>query len=196
MATPAPTLSAITTQAQLAGLLGTSVERLRFHLYSARAPKYLHFEIPKAGGGTRMISVPPPTVCGWQRRLHELLAPLYEPKGAVHGFVRGRSIATNAGEHVGRRKLLSVDIRDFFPTIHFGRVRGVFLRRPFSLPNEVASTLARLASDDGRLPQGAPTSPLIANLVCRRLDTDLSRLATKHGCRRSTGAGIRVTRTT
>jgi RNA-directed DNA polymerase len=170
------------SQAGLAALFGTSRRNLLFHLYSKAAPTYRIFTIPKASGTPRTISVPPPTVARWQRFLVPLLTNLYTPKFGTHGFVVGRSIRTNATRHVGRAFLLNIDIQDFFPSIHFGRVRGLFQRYPFNFNSEVAATLSQLCTNDKLLPQGAPTSPIISNLICRRLDTDLHRLAKKHRC--------------
>jgi RNA-directed DNA polymerase len=187
IAAPSPlspgSLLALTSQEDVAALFGVPVQRLRFHLYSERAPHYREFHIPKARGASRIILSPPRVLKSWQSRLAELLTATFTPKSEVHGFVRSRGIATNAAAHVARRFVLTIDLQDFFPSIHFGRVRGVFLKPPFSLPNSVAATLAQLCTLNGRLPQGAPTSPIISNLVCRRLDSDLTKLASKHGFR-------------
>jgi RNA-directed DNA polymerase len=78
--------------------------------------------------------------------------------------------------------VLNIDLENFFPSIHFGRVRGMFRKPPFNLPEPVAATLAQLCTDGGVLPQGASTSPMISNFICRRLDNDLFRLAKKQGC--------------
>lgn len=173
---------ACTTQAGLAAFLGTTRGYLRFMLYSSSSPSYRLFEIPKASGSSRTISVPPPPILRWQRRLLSVISALYLPKAAAHGFIESRSIRTNALRHLGCRVLLNVDIENFFQSIHFGRVRGVFRKPPFDFPESVAATLAQLCTYARALPQGAPTSPIIANLVCRRLDNDLTRLASKHRC--------------
>ena len=141
------------------------------------------FTIPKASGEKRTIAVPPPVLMAWQRRFCEYLTASYVPKPSVHGFTKGRSICSNASEHVGRRLILNIDLRDFFPSIHFGRVRGLFASHPFNFSNVVASTLAQLCTREGELLQGAPTSPIISNLICRRLDTDLWRLTRSLGCK-------------
>ena len=88
------------------------------------------------------------------------------------------------------RELLKTDIQDFFPTIHFRRVAGLF--QHYGYEPEVAAALASLCTHrpqlgDGRLlwpgvlPQGAPTSPALANILCRRLDSRLSGLARRAG---------------
>ncbi len=178
----ASSLSACQSQADLATFFGTSKQNLLFHLYSAKRPRYRIFKIPKASGDQRVISVPPPVVARWQRRLHLVLTEMYVPKAAAHGFVLTRSIASNARRHVRRELLLNVDVENFFGSIHFGRVRGMFGKPPFSFPGVVAATLAQLCTDTGTLPQGSPTSPMISNFICRRFDNDLLRLAGKHRC--------------
>ncbi len=147
---------------------------------------YVEFSIPKAKGGTRLISAPRAPLKKLQRRiLDEILAKL-PTHSASHGFVRGRSVVSNAKPHVGAGLVLKMDLRDFFPTIHYRRVCGLFLRIGYSA--EVAALLAGLCTHRGKLsdgyvlwpgvlPQGAPTSPAIANLLCRRLDARLTGLA-------------------
>ncbi|MFV8756661.1 reverse transcriptase family protein [Nannocystaceae bacterium ST9] len=152
---------------------------------------YVDFEIPKAKGGTRTISAPRAPLRKIQRQIHAQILAKVATHDAAHGFVVGRSTVSNAGPHVGAVLLLKTDIQDFFPTIHYGRVRGLF--RLLGYADEVASSLAALCTrrsvverDDeksvvwpGLLPQGAPTSPAIANLLCRRLDARLSGFANR-----------------
>jgi len=171
------------TQSGIASALDTTEASLIFHLYSKKAPGYREFVIPKASGKDRTINVPPPVIMAWQSRLLRFLTAHYQPKPSVHGFIANRSIRSNASMHTGRRLVLNIDLQDFFPSIHFGRVRGVFARHPFNFPNEVAATLAQLCTNDGVLPQGAPTSPVISNLACRGLDNDLWKLTKSVGCR-------------
>jgi RNA-directed DNA polymerase len=156
---------------------------------------YVDFEIAKARGGRRTISAPRAPLRAIQRKIHtEILAkvPTHE---AAHGFVVGRSTLTNATPHIGARLLLKTDVREFFPTIHYWRVRGLFFSLGYG--EVVSAALAALCTRrilvdpegerrvvwPGLLPQGAPTSPVISNLVCRRLDARLSGLATKLGAR-------------
>jgi RNA-directed DNA polymerase len=178
-------LLACKDQADLAAFLGATRAALRLHLYSVASRPYTVFSIPKAAGGSRLIAAPPPMIKVWQRRLLPALNALYVAKAGVNGFVKGRGILRNALPHVAARLVLNLDIEDFFPSIHFGRVRGVFLKPPFTLPTSVATTLATLCTFDGKLPQGAPTSPVISNFVCRRLDNELRKLAAKTKCNQS-----------
>jgi RNA-directed DNA polymerase len=84
---------------------------------------------------------------------------------------------SNARGHLGRRWVLNVDLKDFFPSVTATRVRGLFRAPPFDLGEEAAATLAQVCTRNGSLPQGAPTSPILANLAARRLDFELSEIA-------------------
>ncbi len=172
-------------QADVARIFGCSVQHLVFHLYSPRRAPYRTFKIPKASGAYRSISVPPRPLAEMQEALLPYLTAAYKPKKNAHGFIETRSIRTNALKHLGSGLILNIDLQDFFPSIHFGRVRGLFRKSPFDFSEEVAATLAQLCCNKGVLPQGAPTSPVISNFVCRRLDNDLTRLAAQNGCKYS-----------
>jgi RNA-directed DNA polymerase len=174
--------NACLTQEDLAPAFGVAEDFLLFHLYSKYAPKYKTFTIPKASGEDREICVPPPHLMEWQRQLCEFLNKHYVRKPSVHGFVAGHSIRSNAEEHVHRHLVLNIDIRDFFPSIHYGRVRGIFSQHPFNFSHQVASTLAHLCTWNESLPQGAPTSPILSNFACRGLDNDFWRLLKKSSC--------------
>ena len=181
--------------ADVAALVGLSGEdelvRFRRPGTGPGAP-YIEFDIPKASGGTRRISAPRHALKTIQQTLlREILTklPLHD---ACHGFVPGRSTVTNAEPHQGARVVIKMDLIDFFPSVHYRRVMGLFEHYGYSY--QVAGVLAGLTThrpvlDDGVvawpgvLPQGAPTSPAIANLVCRRLDMRLQGLADKAGAR-------------
>lgn len=145
---------------------------------------YRTFTIPKKNGGSRSIQSPSRTVRILQRKLLEALILVYKPHPAAHGFVPRKGILSNAKKHEGSRLMLNVDIEDFFPSIEFSRVRGVFIRR-FGLPENVSTVLARLCCNTGdapdHLPQGAPTSPIISNMICHSMDRDLVRLSRRYG---------------
>lgn len=144
---------------------------------------YYEFSLPKKTGGVRQISAPDVFVKMVQRKLLPFLEELYEPSKPVHGFVKGRGIISNALPHAGRKAILNVDIEDFFGTINFGRVRGMLMAWPYNLHSTTATIIARICTYKGHLPQGAPTSPIIANMVAKVLDDNLRRLAAKYRCR-------------
>ena len=163
---------------------------------------YGHRWVPKPGGRSRLIEAPRPRLKLAQRRLlHGILDPV-PPHAAAHGFRPGRSVRTNAEPHCGRAVVLKFDLCDFFPGVGAGRVRAIFDRLGY--PPEVARALTGLCTTrtpadvwdqrphpaaDGsdhptwqrlnarHLPQGAPTSPALANLAAYRLDVRLTKLA-------------------
>jgi RNA-directed DNA polymerase len=174
------------TPQDVAAFLGVSWKRLRYLLYRMRVSRRYHrFEIKKRRGGVRVILSPISEIKDIQRRLAFALTAYFQAKPSVHGFVPNRSILTNARMHMNSRVLLNIDLKDFFPTIHLGRVIGLFQSKPFECIPPVATVFAQICCFERSLPQGAPTSPLISNLICRRLDTELNRLAQDHGCRYS-----------
>lgn len=136
---------------------------------------YKLFTIPKRGTGQpRRISAPSPVLRGVQRWiLFNILRdrPLHDSATA---FAPQSSILKNAAPHVGADFVVNLDIKDFFPSISARRVFGLF--RSFGYPKEVCFILTRLCTMNDALPQGAPTSPDIANLVCRHLDVRLASL--------------------
>ncbi len=188
-----PALPSIPTPKALASFLGlTSIREIAKWQRPGeeKGSGYVAFEVPKRSGGTRRIHAPKAALKKAQRTILDLILALVPTHGACHGFVKGRSITTNAGPHEGKRLVLKVDLSDFFPTIHFRRVVGLF--EMFGYSPEVATLLASLCTHRARLPdghvvwpgvlpQGAPTSPAIANIICRRLDARLSQLANKVG---------------
>ena len=139
--------------------------------------RYTRFEIAKKFGSPRTIEAPDTNIKILQRKLNQVLLAVYKPKQCVHGFAPGRSVRTNALRHVGRKYVFNIDLKDFFPSINFGRVRGMFMGKPYNLPPGVATLLAHLCCFEGRLPQGAPTSPVISNMICAKMDSQLQRLA-------------------
>ena len=192
-------LKAATSKRDLAGLLGIPYSVLTRVLHGPPGERaYQHMEIPKARGGVRSIHVPPPRLKDVQIRLAryllQCLREIEHAKGVVHpvshAFHPERSIFTNARRHQGQRWVLNVDLLDFFHSIHFGRVSGYFERNAdFELEQEIARTIANLACMRGAtgtlLPQGAPSSPVISNLLGRALDHRLRKIARRAKCRYS-----------
>lgn len=146
-------------------------------------PPYKTYIIAKRNGSPRLINEPRLKLRVLQERLLEYLYTCCgSVKPCVHAFTKTRSIVTNAETHCNRQTqhLLNVDLEDFFPSISFYRVRGVFEKQPFNFSHQVATVLAHLCTYRNRLPQGAPTSPLLSNLVCRSMDRDLMLLAKRN----------------
>ena len=177
--------------AAIAKLVGVPVDELPSLMRpgTGKGSAYIEFDIPKAKGGSRRIAAPRDMLRKAQRKiLDDILAkvPMHD---ACHGFVTDRSTVTNAKPHQHAAIVVKLDIRDFFPTVHYRRVVGLFQHLGYA--DAVAKTLAGLTTYrpkigkvvvwPGVLPQGAPTSPALANLACRRLDKRLDRLAAKYG---------------
>jgi len=165
----------------VAKYLGPPLGQLLWTLY--RAPddvRYRHFEIPKRSGGMRQIHAPIGLLRELQDRLHVDFQQLYRAHPNAHGFIKGRSIASNAGDHASKRWVLNVDLEDFFPTINFGRIRGLLMRPPFELGLAAAAVCAQIVTYRNGLPQGAPTSPVLSNFIAATLDRRLLRLAREH----------------
>lgn len=162
-------------RSDIAQALGISTSSLTYFAH-AGGRRYKTFTIPKRSGGERQIDAPIEGLLSVQRKLATILSDIYPRPRYVKGFVAKESIATNASVHLGKRHVLNLDLQDFFPTITSARVFGLFRARPFYFNSEIATTLAALVTYNGRLPQGAPTSPIISNMICLRLDKELCAL--------------------
>ena len=152
--------------------------QLNYHAYHApQATKYRRISIPRRNGMKREIYAPNSSLKYIQRIIHETLSKMYWPHNAVHGFVSQRSIITNAQNHLGRRYVLNVDLKDFFQTITRSRIIARLKAAPYELQPPVAVLIGFLATDgEGRLPQGSPCSPVIANLIAAPIDSQLKKL--------------------
>ena len=155
---------------ELARRLGMMVEDL-----SAVTPAYEAFEIHKLSGGTRHILAPEASFKELQRRVLRRILGRLRAHDAAHGFERGRSIVTHARNHVGKALVVRLDLKDFFPSTAEKRVKRYFRRIGWN--GKAASILMSWCTWEGGLPQGAPTSPRLANLVNRRLDARLAAYA-------------------
>ncbi len=170
---------------------------LAYHRDAATQIHYRRFVIPKRGGGERAIWAPLPKLKAAQHWVLHHIAEKLPVHGAVHGFLAGRSILTNAAVHTNARLVVKVDVKDFFPTVTLARVKGIFRKAGYR--EQVATLLALLCTEAPRevvqlegqtyyvslgprcLPQGAPTSPALTNTLCLRLDRRISGLARRLG---------------
>lgn len=169
---------------------------------SERVQHYHYRLFTKKTGSVRLIEAPKD---GLKTRQRQILAEILERipgHAAVHGFVRRRSIETFAAPHVRQDVLLRLDLRNFFPSIRRARVQSVF--RTLGYPEAVADLLGglctnvvpsgvfrslareaqtemRILYEQSHLPQGAPTSPALANLCGYRMDLRLEGLARAAG---------------
>lgn len=142
--------------------------------------KYHTFKVPKKSGGYRVISAPDEKLKWVQGKLNNYILKKYEFLDCQYGFVKGRSIVDNAKVHNKAKYILNIDLKNFFPSIHFGRVRGIFMAKPFYLSSEIATILANIACYHNELPQGSPCSPTISNIICYTLDNKLMKLSEQY----------------
>ncbi len=170
------------SQKDVAALLEIAPRTLRWILYVAKERKhYSEHAIPKKDGEVRRICIPTKNIRILQDKLLRVLTLIFNPRMCVTGFTRDRCILDNAQLHIGKRYVLNLDLDNFFPSIHIGRVRGILKSAPYSLGSGAALTIGQIAChDDGHLPQGAPTSPILANMVCSPLDYSLLELAKEY----------------
>lgn len=163
------------TLPELASLLGYKASGLSYVLYKIDdTAKYTEFKISKKDGGERTIQAPIRELKVLQQHLSSLLQNCLEEiedgkthgRNLSHGFRRDHSIVTNARNHKNRRFVFNVDLKDFFPSINFGRVQGFFVKsNDFQLDPRIATIIAQIACHNGALPQGSPASPVISNLI-------------------------------
>ena len=161
--------------------------------------RYRKFKIKKKSGGFRQITAPRnQSFKMLLQAVNELFKALYTPSQHAMGFAEHRSVATNAAIHKGQIYVFNIDLKDFFPSIDQARVWKRLQLAPFNFPVTIASTLAGLCAmreshkdENGKkryryvLPQGAPTSPIITNMICDTLDRRLAGLAKRFGLRYS-----------
>ncbi|WP_196782376.1 reverse transcriptase family protein [Bremerella volcania] len=169
-------------------------------------PKLQHYRyrlLPKRPGEFRLIEAPKPRLKTIQRRILKDILNHLPPHDASHGFRCGRSISSFARPHIGREVVLKMDLQDFFPSIRAAQVQAIF--RSLGYPDCVADLLTGLCTNSApteiwnaldhappakiqykirryarpHLPQGAPTSPVLANLCAFRMDSRLAGLARK-----------------
>jgi RNA-directed DNA polymerase len=164
------------------GTMGAEVLAARLEMTVAQlrafGPRYREFDVPKRGGGRRRIAAPDRGTRDLQRRIARRVLPVSSSHAAAYGFVRGRSMVDHARRHSGKAVVLRMDLRDFFNATTAERVRR-YLRWVWD--EEAADLLTALTTHRGSLPQGAPTSPTLSNLVNRRLDARMAAFAARHG---------------
>ena len=175
-------ISSLTDLAEFWRIPHSQLSYYAYHIDKRLA--YTTFSIPRRYGRQRNIEAAMRTLKYIQRVLHESLTRVYGPHPAVHGFVPHRSVATNARAHVGQRYVLNVDLADYFPSITRKRIFGRLTSEPYAFQTPVASAIASLSTNFfAQLPQGSPSSPVIANLITAGMDADLAELCGRLRCR-------------
>lgn len=151
----------------------------KYLYWLAKTPKkqYKVYSIKKASGGYRKITAPKIGIKTIQKWILKNILEKVSIHNNCEGFRLGRSIVTNCRRHTNKEIILKFDIKDFFPSINFKRVLGMFLSLGYVF--NVSYLLAKLTTYGDELPQGSPTSPAIANIILKRLDSRLAGLAEK-----------------
>lgn len=168
---------------ELAQFLGyASYNKLKSLVYPL--PKYRTFSIPKKNGGLRTINVPQARLKTVQARLAKEFTKIYgDGPSYVNSFLPRRSIVKNALPHCERGFVIRFDLEDFFGTINFGRIHGLLRSLPFGFPEDIAAVIAQICCFGNKLPQGAPTSPILSNFIAYSLDREMGRLARRFKAR-------------
>ncbi len=177
-----------------------SVGKLRFLCFNRKVSAVSHYKrfyIPKKTTGKRLISAPMPLLKDAQYWILSNILYKIKPTEQAHGFVPTRSIISNAKPHIHKDVVVNLDLKDFFPSIDYKRVKGLFLK--FGYSQQFATIFSLIctepdvemveidrntyftAKSERKLPQGAPTSPAITNLICYRLDHRFEGIAKKFG---------------
>lgn len=171
-------LKCILNSSHLVHLLELSINEINW-LANDGKNHYRHFTRKKRDGGTRDIFTPRARLKEVQRHILDDFLHRVRLNSHAQGFRRKRSIITNAARHIDKNIVIKMDAKEFFPSITFQRVSGMFASLGY--PRQVSVLLTKLVTHRGRLPIGAPTSPAISNIVCRRMDKRFARLGEKMG---------------
>lgn len=192
-----PSLPDLQALADLSGLTREQLLWLSYHRKTAKIDHYTRFQIPKRSGGMRTIASPKSKLRVIQHWILENILQKLPIHEAAKAFAQGASVVKNAVPHLNAYVVIKVDVKDFFPSIRFNRVVGFFKSLGYS--RGMSSVLGLLCTDAMRLnaefegekffvaigerylPQGASTSPMLTNLICKKLDARLSKLAEKYG---------------
>ena len=175
---------------EVAKLINIELRVITYVLYKIGIEEsYKSFEIPKKAGGTRVIDSPNKQLKRIQRQLGKKIYDIHKnyidqkriASNISHGFETGKGIITNARIHKNKKYLLNIDIANFFSSINFGRVQGYFNKsQEFMFSKEVSTIISQLVCYAKKLPQGAPTSPIISNLIFNIVDLRILSLAKKY----------------
>lgn len=190
-------LNQLKTKDDFARLLGFKNARYINHLLYNITTDSLYeppIVIPKKNGGERVIHAPKKELKFLQKKLSNVLWECYlesieskskeinfKTPSLSHAFEKGKSIITNTQMHRNKKYILNIDLKNFFDSFNFGRVRGFFIKdRDFAVSPEIATVIAQIACYQGKLPQGSPSSPIITNLITRILDYRIVKIAKKY----------------
>ncbi len=138
--------------------------------------------LPKKRGGLREINIPMKELKVIQFYILQLLYKIADPHKTAKGFVPNTNLKANSDLHKNKKWILTVDIKDFFPSITWRRIYGMFLKYPFVFNKQISRIISNLLTYNNKLPQGSPASPYISNMICRKMDSRLYNWAVKNNC--------------
>lgn len=165
---------------ELSFVLGYKTGHLRRILFDINSSSYTSFEIPKKNGEVRKIYSPHSQLLLLQKKVAAILENSFNPHYKSFGFIKRKSIEKNAKLHLKKKYLINIDLKNFFESITAGRVYSMFVNY-FKLDRNIAAILTNICCHpDGFLPQGAPTSPIITNILCKTLDKELDNLSKRY----------------
>ncbi len=191
----------IETDRALAHFLQIEYRTLRYLTYHRDVvtfDNYFRFEIPKKSGGMRQIAAPKTQLKAAQRKILDQILQKAKISDHSHGFIKERSVLTGAKVHrTSPDLLINIDLENFFPTITFARVRGLYQSFGYSgyiasllamictycerMPLEIKGETKYIKTSDRILPQGSPASPMITNIICQTMDKRIYCLCQKLG---------------
>lgn len=161
----------------LAKLLGRSRKFLAIAVNNTET-LYREFEIPKRNSNEfRTITCPYPSLLEVQQWIYNNILKSVKVHPCAHGFLQNKSIVSNVKPHCNSEQILKIDLKDFFPSININRVISLFSNIGYN--KKIAFYLARLTTFEEALPQGAPTSPALSNIICYKMDKRIYRLCKK-----------------
>mgnify|MGYP005878580941 FL=1 len=147
-------------------------------LYSINDYCYHEIKIPQKSGETRTLDIPSVDLKYVQKWILVNILNKMHISNYANGFVKNKSILTNAQNHLNSECIVNIDIKDFFPTVTLEQVFRIF--KYYGYTKKLSYTLAKLCTYRGILPQGSPASPAITNIICLRLDKRLAALGKKY----------------
>jgi len=162
---------------ELSEALGVQTNSLYHYANLNDKSKYHSFTIKKRNGSDRRIEAPCEGLKHIQRKISDKLYESYKPRSCNHGAVLGHGIKDNATGHIGKRIIINIDLKDFFNSIKAQRIYGLFKGTAFEFSTPMSMAIRDLTCHKGILPQGSPSSPILANMLAKQLDNHLIQYA-------------------